>query len=112
MAGEGYLASNRGFLISDQANNYKIAAGVHTTASAADTVVSGLATVVAVIVSLQDDPTHDNTLLVSGDIGDQAGSPAAGSFYIDSHKATATNNVTPVDATTFGKDVAWIAIGT
>lgn len=90
---------------------YKIARGVHTTVAASDTVVTGLTTVVAVVAVLDDNPGLD-PLLVSASIGDQAGAPAAGSIYIKSWKATAAGDVTPIAATTFGKKVNWIAIGT
>jgi hypothetical protein len=79
--------------------------------AAVDTVVTGLATVVAVVAVLDSDPTLD-PLFVTASIGDQAGAPAAGSVYIKSWQATAAGDVTPIAATTFGKKVNWIAIGT
>lgn len=93
------------------AAGYKIARGVHTTVAAADTVVTGLATVVAVVVSLASDPA-DDPFMVSATVGDQAGTPAAGSVIIKSWKNTGGTDPTPVAATTFGKLVNWIAIGT
>lgn len=98
-------------LLQGAAAGYKLARGVHETATAADEVTTGLATVVAVVVSLADDPGLD-PLLVTADVGDQAGAPDAGKFYLKSWKATAANDVTPVAATTFAKKVNWIAIGT
>jgi hypothetical protein len=93
------------------AAGYKLARGQHTTVAAVDTVVTGLATVVAVVAVLDSDPTLD-PLFVTASIGDQAGAPAAGSVYIKSWQATAAGDVTPIAATTFGKKVNWIAIGT
>lgn len=93
------------------ADGYKIARGQHTTVAAADTVVTGLTTVVAVVATLDADPGLD-PLLVTASTGNQAGAPAAGSIYIKTWKPTAANDVTPIAATTFGKKVNWIAIGT
>lgn len=93
------------------AAGYKVARGQHTTVAASDTVATGLATVVAAVAVLDSDPTTD-PLFVTCSIGDQAGAPAAGSIYIKSWKPTAVNDVTPIAATTFGKKVNWVAVGT
>lgn len=92
------------------AAGYKVARGQHTTVTASDTVVTGLATVVSVTASLDSDPV-DDPLLVSASIGDQAGTPAAGSVLIKTWK-TNGSDPTPSAATTFSKKVNWIAIGT
>lgn len=89
----------------------KIARGQLSTASAADTVVTGLATVVSAVVSLDADPSDDPEW-VSCTIGDQAGTPAAGSIIIKTWKNTGGTDPTPAAATTFTKKVNWIAIGT
>jgi hypothetical protein len=89
----------------------KMARGQHTTVAASDTIVTGLATVVAVIATLDSDLVDDPSW-VSASIGDQAGSPAAGSILIKTWKNTAGNDPTPAAATTFSKKVNWIAIGT
>jgi len=93
--------------------SYKLARGVHTQVAASDTVVTGLATVVAVIVNFGSAPTVKQ-LFCAGSIGDQAGTPAAGSVLITTYKPTAVNDVTPTAATDFTDNVkiAWIAIGT
>jgi hypothetical protein len=88
----------------------KIARGQHTTVDADDTVVTGLATVVAVVASLDDDPV-DGVMHVTATLGDQAGSPAAGSIQIKSWKSTDAD-ATLIAGTTFTKKVNWIAIGT
>ena len=99
-------------IVAGVAADYKIARGQHTTVAAVDTVVTGLATVVAVVASLDDDPTIANTQWVTCSIGDQAGSPAAGSVIISGWIPTAAGDVTPKAAATFGKKVNWIAVGT
>lgn len=96
------------------AAGYKLARGQLTTASAADTVVTGLATVVSVVATLESDPV-DTCDLASAQVGDQAGSPAAGSVFIKTWKVTtggAAGNPTLIAATTFSKLVNWIAVGT
>jgi len=93
------------------AGGYRLARGQATTVAASDTIVTGLATVVAVVASLDSDPIDDPEW-VSASIGDQAGTPAAGSFLLKTWKNTAGNDPTPAAASTFGKKVNWIAIGT
>jgi hypothetical protein len=92
------------------AAGYKIARGQHETVAAADTLVTGLATVVAVIATLDDDPV-DGAMFVTASIGNQAGAPAAGSVYIKTWLNT-DGDASLVAATTFTKKVNWIAIGT
>ena len=92
------------------AAGYKVARGVFTPAAISTDIVSGLATVVAVVVSLDATPTLTHMWAVAT-IGDQAGTPAAGSFTVVTRKPTGAADVTPVDATTPWVDVAWIAIG-
>jgi hypothetical protein len=92
-------------------SGYKIARGQATTGSASDTVVTGLATVVSAVAVLEDAPVIGCTS-AQAVIGDQAGTPAAGSILIKTWKPTATNDATPTAATTTGKKVNWIAIGT
>lgn len=92
--------------------SYKIARGVHTQVAASDTVATGLASVVAVIVTPATYTVNQQWFGAS--IGDQAGSPAAGSFLLNSWKATNhTNDTTPVAATVFTDNIAvnWVAIG-
>jgi len=97
------------------AANYKIARGQHTTVAASDTVATGLATVVSVVVSFESDPVVD-PMLVSAQVGDQAGAPVAGSIIIKTWQPTdaagADSDATPTAATTFSKKVNWIAVGT
>ena len=93
------------------AAGYKIARGQLTTVTATDTVVTGLSTVVAAIAQFDDNPGDDPNY-VSCTIGDQAGSPAAGSIIIKTWKNTGGTDPTPLAATTFSKKINWIAIGT
>ena len=90
---------------------FKFAAGQHTTVAAADTVVTGLATVVAAFAQLDDNP-GDNPITANASVGDQAGSPAAGSILVNTWQDTGGTDPTPVAATTFSKKVNWFAIGT
>ena len=89
----------------------RVARGQHTTVTASDTVVTGLTTVVAVVASLDSDPV-DDPFMVTASIGDQAGTPAAGSVLIRTWKNTGGTDPTPAAAGTFSKLVNWIAIGT
>lgn len=93
------------------AAGYKVARGQHTTVDENDTVVTGLATVVAVVASLDDDPVA-GAQFVTASLGDQAGAPAAGSVLIKTWKATASGDTALIAASTFGKKVNWVAIGT
>lgn len=92
------------------AAGYKIARGVSAVTGTA-TVATGLATVVAVVAIPQDDLDGTTLLGVSATIGDQTGTPAAGSVILKCWKATASGNVTAIAATA-AKNVNWIAIGT
>lgn len=99
-----------GLSIGQLAGNYLPAAGQATTVTASDTIVTGLALVVGVVVSLNDDPS-DDPFLVTATIGDQAGTPAAGSFILKTWKNTGGTDPTPLAATTFSKKVNWWAFG-
>src|SRR5260221_6079837 len=94
------------------AAGYKVARGQLSTASAADTVATGLATVVSVVASFEDDVDGVTISQVTAQVGNQAGAPAAGSVVIKTWKATSAANPTLIAATTFTKKVNWVAIGT
>ncbi len=93
------------------AAGYMLARGVITPTDGTDTVVTGLTTVVAAVAMLVATPilTH---MWSSATIGDQSGSPAAGSIDLVHRSPTTSGNVAPIDAATTFVDVAWIAIGT
>lgn len=106
------LAAN--LVVVGVAAGYKVARGQTSTASASDTVVTGLATVVSVTASLDDNPVVGCSF-ASASIGDQAGTPAAGSILVKTWKPTtagAAGNPDVIAATTFTKKVNWIAVGT
>jgi hypothetical protein len=98
------------FVVAALAAGLKVAYGQKTTASAADTVDTGLALVLGAVANLEDAPVIgcDRAQAV---YGDQAGTPAAGSIIIKTFKPTASGDATPVAATTTGKKVNWIAVG-
>lgn len=98
-------------LVAGVAGGYKIARGQHTTVDEDDTVVTGLATVVAAIAVLESDPVA-GAQFVTCVIGNQAGAPAAGSIQIKTWKATAAGDTALIAGSTFSKLVNWIAIGT
>lgn len=98
-------------ILSADPGAFKIARGVHTTVDENDTIVTGLASVASVVATLASDPVA-GCQSVTASIGDQAGAPAAGSILIKSWQATNADTTTVIAATTFGKLVNWIAIGT
>lgn len=104
--------SNTGVFTVAAIGGLKVKRGVHTQVAASDTVVTGLATVVAIVTTPQTRTVKQ--LFFNASIGDQAGTPAAGSVLLSSQKPTATGNVTPVDATDFTDNIPvnWVAIGT
>lgn len=88
----------------------RFVAGQSTTATASDTIATGLSKVVGVVASLDSDPT-DNPEWVSSSIGDQSAAPVAGSFLLKTWQNTSGSDPTPTAATTFSKKVNWIAFG-
>jgi hypothetical protein len=107
----GVLDIEPGGAFAQNGQPLKFARGQLTTVTAVDTVVTGLAAVIAVVASLESDPT-DNPFMASAQIGDQPGAPTAGSVIIKTWQNSAGTDPTPAAATTFGKKVNWIAIGT
>lgn len=115
MAGGAFGGALMGFKNGGSAagtpTGFYVAYGQWTTASATDTVITGLTTVVAVVAGYDTDPADAN-MFVSATVGDQAGSPAAGSIIIKTWKSADGTDPTPVAASGFSKKVNWIAIGT
>jgi predicted RecA/RadA family phage recombinase len=97
-------------LIGSPESGLRFAAGQVTTATAIDTVVTGLTTVVACGASLDDSP-GDDPMLATASKGDQAGTPAAGSILVKTWKNTGGTDPTPAAASTFSKKVNWWAAG-
>ena len=93
------------------ASGLKVARGQQTTVTAADTVVTGLNTVLTAVAVEESDPVL-TVSQVTCQVGNQAGAPVAGSIVIKTWEPTSNANPTPIAATTFGKLVNWIAIGT
>lgn len=91
-------------------SSYKIARGV-SAITGTGTVVTGLATVVAVTATMQEDASLTNGFGCTATIGDQAGTPAAGSVILSVWKSTANNDTTPT-ASGAAVHVNWIAVGT
>ena len=108
-AAVGAAASTDGTVLVNLAGGLKTIAWQHTTVTATDTVVTGLAKVISVVVSFETDPADANTY-VSAQIGDQAGSPAAGSVIIKTWKQSGTDP-TPIAADSFSKKVNVVAVG-
>jgi len=97
-------------MVAGVAAGYKLARGVGAVTGTL-TVVTGLATVVAVIATAQSDLDGDALAGVSATIGDQAGTPAAGSIIVKAWKITADGDITMIAATD-AADINWVAIGT
>ncbi len=89
------------------AASYKIARGVHLQIAQSDTVVTGLTTVVSVVICYKSTPTAKQQYALAS-IGDQAGTPAAGSFLLQTFKST----LAVADDFTDNLSFNWIAVGT
>lgn len=98
-----------GLLVVGVAAGYKIARGAHQQAAAADTFVTGLATVVACNISFKSVPTIKQLFCSGAPDGITVGNIVTKTF-----KPTAVNDVTPIAATDFTDNINlnWIAIGT
>ncbi|MGA3067722.1 MAG: DUF2190 family protein [Tepidisphaeraceae bacterium] len=101
----GYFAKLNG-----SNSNLKTVANQVTTVTGSDTIVTGLTVVVAAIANLDSAPvlTCDRA---TASIGNQAGAPAAGSILIQTWMPTSNSNPTPIEATTFSKNVNYVAVG-
>jgi hypothetical protein len=108
IGGVDVTAGAGGSNVAGVAAGYKIARGQATTSTASDTVVTGLTTVVAAFAQLDAGPVV-GAEEATASIGDQAGTPAAGSILIQTWK---TLGGTPATATTTSLKVNWVAIGT
>jgi predicted RecA/RadA family phage recombinase len=94
----------------DPTPGLRVVGGQLTTVTASDTVVTGLTKVLAAVATLESDP-GDDPMLVSAQIGDQNGAPAAGSIVVKTWKNTGGTDPTPAAASTFSKKVNWLAWG-
>lgn len=106
MSGEGRIAASRGFVENAQREDLKVEYGTHTNVAAEDTVETSLAQVLGGVATPKSDPAATASVaLCSVDVGDQAGTPAAGSFLLKSWEADAT------PATSFGEDINYLVWG-
>lgn len=106
MSGEGTIGASASLVQNLQRGDLKFAYGVHTNVAASDTVASGLSFLLAVFAVPQADASATaNVAFCTATVGDQAGTPAAGSFLLKSWEADGTA------ATSFGDAVNWLAIG-
>ena len=103
-------ADTTAYVLLNETGGMRMVHGQSTTVTASDTIATGLNKVVGVVATLDSDPAIAAEW-VTASIGDQAGSPAAGSFLLKTWKPTATNDATPIAATAFSKKVNWIAFG-
>jgi hypothetical protein len=88
-----------------------MATGRNVMASASDTVVTGLTTVLYAEVSLETAPVLAASY-ATVQIGNQAGTPAAGSIIIKLWMPTDSTHPTPIAATGYANVVVnWIAFG-
>ncbi len=107
------LAAATATPVAGVAAGYKVARGI-AAITGSGTVVTGLATVVAVFATAADNLDGDTLAGVSASIGDQAGLPAAGSVYLKAWKVTtggASGNPTLI-AASVAKNINWVAVGT
>lgn len=95
--------NNPNILSPQLSNDVKIVGGTTTTASAADTVATGLKNVTSVVASLGSD-------LADGVFDVTAAPSTNGSIIIKTWK-TDGSDPTPAAATAFGAVVYWIATG-
>lgn len=108
MSGEGNIGDQSALLkvltdLGVKAGDLAIKFGVHVTVDADDDVDTGLSEVLGFMVTLSSDPvlTMDRA----------TGKLTAGVLSILSWMPTDLTLTTPIPATTFVKNVAWIAIG-
>ena len=93
------------FSPSTTANSLKVASGEHTTVAAADSVVTGLSKVLAVVVSLGQDQA--DALMAATCAVPSSG----GTITIKTWQNTSGTDPTPAAAGAFSKKVNWIAVG-
>lgn len=96
-------------MVTELCNGLALARGVAAITGSGD-VVTGLASVVAIVANLQEDASLTNGNAVTATIGDQAGTPAAGSVTLKVWKPTSNSDPTPI-ASAAAVHVNWIALG-
>lgn len=86
----------------------QMAAGQTTTVAASDTIVTGLNKVLTSVQLTPGQAIDETNKFFVADLGNQAGTPAAGSFLLKSFKDTDADAL-PIAATGFGIKVNWLA---
>jgi len=105
-----FKSTKESLIVAGVAAGYKIAYGTATIDAASKDIVTGLSTVVGVVVSMVGDPSITH-MFSTATVGNQTNAPVAGSIRIKSWKPTAVGDVTPIAATSTFGNVAWVAIG-
>ena len=93
-----------------KSSGLKIMCGMFTTVTASDTVATGLRRVLYAYADFEDPPVLGADRCFAA-IGNQSGAPPAGSILIKTYKPTLTTDTTPVVATTFSRQISWLAVG-
>lgn len=114
-AGTGYFkigsvavnptATQMNLLLQATTAGYKLAIGTASVTTSAET-ATGLATVIAGIACLQDNPN------ITGSYATVAASTTAGNILLQVWKPTSSTNNTPLAATKSAVKVNWLAVGT
>lgn len=114
-AGTGYFkigsvavtrtATQMNLLLQSTTAGYKLARGTASVTTSAET-ATGLATVIAAVATLIDDPN------VTANQVTVAASTTAGNILLKIWQPTATDNATPAAATKTNVAVQWCAVGT
>ncbi len=107
MGGQGHIGASKCLPVNDQRGDLKLEYGIHTNVAASDTLTtSTLSVVLGAVATPQSDPAATASVaFCSCDVGDQAGTPAAGAFLMKSWEADGTV------ATSFGETINWLAWG-
>lgn len=99
-----------GTAVAGVAAGYKVARGV-ANITGSGTVVTGLATVVSVQATMVEDSSLTNGTTVTATIGNQAGTPPAGSVILKVWKPTSSVDATPIPGAA-AVNLNWLAVGT
>lgn len=86
-------------------SGYNFDRGEHVTVTASDTIATGLTDVFHVYATLESDPVAGAQFVTA------VPSATPGSITIKTWKATATADTALIAATTFSRNVNWLAIG-
>jgi hypothetical protein len=111
MSGEGMVSGTSCKIENDQRPDLRMFAyRVANTGAVTTVACTGLSKVLCVVAT-QDDDCADAEVYASASIGDQAGSPAAGSVYVKLWKLTSGTDPTPAAADDTGVYINVLAVG-